>query len=137
MKKIGIGLLVLLLVSIGGAAQETDDVISAEVLSSVDKFQPGNEYAVAIKILIAAPYHINSDQPTEDFMVPTTISFNTEGGLEFSEPEFPTPLIKSLSLSEMPMQVYEESAVVVARLMVPDDFNGTEILIAGSIEYQA
>ncbi len=137
MKKFGIGLLFLVLALTGGVAQETDEVISVEVLSSVDKFQPGNEYAIAIKILIAAPYHINSDQPTEDFMVPTTINFNIEGGLEFAAPEFPTPMVKSLSLSEMPLEVYEESAVILSRVKIPEDFRESQIQISGSVEYQA
>jgi len=135
MRRIAISLLCLV-ISVG-LSQDTDEVVSAQVLSSVDKFQVGSEYSIAINLRIAAPYHINSDQPTEDFMVPTTIHFNTAKGLGFSMPEFPPPLVKSLSLSEMPLEVYEESVVILSRVTVPADFSDSSVTISGSIEYQA
>lgn len=138
MKKLGAFCMILLLLLLAavGSAQETE-IVNVEVLSSVDRFQPGSEYALALKVEIAAPYHINSDQPTEDFMVPTTVSFDVEGGLVYSVPEFPPPLVKSLSLSELPLEVYEESAVILTRLAIPSDFSGSQITISGRIEYQA
>lgn len=118
-------------------AQNSDDIISIKVLSSVDKFRPGQTHKIALEVNIESPFHINSEHPTEDYMVPTVVSFEQEEGITFGQPEFPTALIKTLGFSETPLEVYEGTIIIHSSITLASDFEREEVQIRGIIEYQA
>jgi thiol:disulfide interchange protein DsbD len=129
--------LVLLTALVPISAQNSDDVIAAAVISSVDKFQPGVEHRIAVEIRIQGRYHINSIQPTEDFLIPTTVSLAGPEGVVFGKLEFPAALRKTLSFSPKPLEVYEGTLRVLSSITLPKTFKEKELAITGRVEYQA
>jgi len=83
MRKTGLWPLLFLMICVvagADAAQNADDILSVRILASVERVQPGQPQAIALIIKIKEPYHINSEVPIEDFLVPTSVSFaDTEG----------------------------------------------------------
>jgi thiol:disulfide interchange protein DsbD len=120
-----------------GFTQNADDVISVRLFSSEDKLETGKNNSVSIEIKIKEPFHINSRQPAEDYLIPVTISFSGKEGLVFSGTEFPEPEIKLLGFSDIPLSIYEGTFVVKTLVKLPSSFEGSEVLISGTIGYQA
>jgi thiol:disulfide interchange protein DsbD len=140
MKKIGplqILLLVVLLAGGPGAAQNADDILSVRVLASVDRLQTGQSQAAALVIKIKEPYHINSEIPAEDFLVPTSVSFADAPGVRYSSPEFPPAETRDLSFSDLPLEVYEGTFTVFFNLILDAEFVDSDVRVSGSIQYQA
>lgn len=137
MKRFGIVLLLLISLSWAALAQNSDDVISVRLISSKNKLQPGKIQAIALEVSIKEPYHINSDQPTEDFLVPTIVTLTSAKGIQLAAVEFPPAVIKALSFSTTPLAIYEEKVILLSSITIPDSFSDKELTISGSIEYQA
>ncbi len=137
MKKLALCLL-LVFVSLSNCfAENKDDIISVKVIGFQAELRRGEENPISLEITIKEPYHINSPQPTDDFVIPTSISFNAEKGLEYSSLEFPEEEFKRFEFSENPMPVFEGTIRVTAVITIPASFQEGEVIISGTITYQA
>ncbi len=137
MRKIGLWLIFLMFVAGAAAAQNADDILSVRILASVDRLQHGQSQAIALVIKIKAPYHINSETPAEDFLVPTTISFADIEGVRYTSTEFPPAETRDLSFSDMPLEVYEGTFTVFCTLTLDASYSEKNVNVSGSIQYQA
>ncbi len=137
MRRLFVILLFLIIGLTYGFTQNADDVISVKLFSSEDKLEPGKNNPVSIEIKIEKPFHINSQQPTENYLIPVTISFSGKEGLVFSGTEFPESEIKLLGFSDTPLSIYEGTFVVKTLVKLPASFEGSEVMISGTIGYQA
>ncbi len=83
MKRSGIFLAVLFFTLIAGHtltyAQLGGHVKPVQLLTyqSFDKVYPGSEFKVAVKVMVDSGWHINSDKPHEDFLIPSQFSVDT------------------------------------------------------------
>ncbi len=137
MRKTGLWLMFLMFVVGAAAAQNADDILSVRILASVDRLQPGQSQAIALVIKIKAPYHINSETPAEDFLVPTSISFADTEGVRYTSTEFPPAETRDLSFSDMPLEVYEGTFTVFCTLTLDAAYAEKGVKVSGSIQYQA
>jgi thiol:disulfide interchange protein DsbD len=125
------------LMPIALTAQASDDIITVKLISSVDKLQPGAANRLALEIQIKAPYHINSVELTEEYMIPTSVSLTGPEGVDFGKLEFPEAVLKTLSFSDTPLSVYEGTLRVFSTITLPGSFDGREITVTGAVGYQA
>lgn len=139
MKKITIALVLVFLKFGAGldGAPSPDEILSVKVLSSSDKFKPGEIYAIALELKIDPLYHINSDQPPNEDFIATTVHFEPQAGLKFDPPSFPEAEYKMLGFSQMPLPVYEGSLIIFSSVHLSPDVPGDEIDVRGRIGYQA
>ena len=117
--------------------QSEEPIVSVKVIPSAEKFKPGQTYELSLELSIRAPYHINSDQPTEDFLIPTTVDFALKKGVTFGRVIFPPAEMRKLELSENPLSIYEGKILIKTSVTLAADFKGKELLIEGRIGYQA
>jgi len=103
---------IILIWAVSGFAQNADDVISLKILSPAHTLEAGKSNPFSIEVTIKKTFHINSNKPTEDYLVPVSIEFNAQKGLIFGEAEFPKPEIKTLGFSQKPLSIYEGTFVI-------------------------
>jgi len=118
-------------------AQTDEPIVSAKVIPSAEKFKPGQTYELSLELTIRAPYHINSDQPTEDYLIPTTVDLTPKKGVSFGPVIFPPAEMKKLELSENPLSIYEGKIQIKTSVTLAADFKEKDLLIEGRIGYQA
>jgi len=123
----------------GGAAfpQAKDDVVTVKVLPAAETVKAGQTVSVTLEVSIRAPYHIQSDQPSEDYLIATTVDLKTPAGVTFERIKLPKGEMRKLSLSENPLSIYEGTIKITFDAKVAADFAGTEFAIEGSLGYQA
>ena len=63
-----------------GYASQTP--VTASVTTSVDRLAQGESADVRLAVSIADGWHINSNEPGQDFLIPTTIEFEVPAGDE-------------------------------------------------------
>jgi thiol:disulfide interchange protein DsbD len=117
--------------------QSEEPIVSVKVIPSAEKFKLGQTYELSLELSIRAPYHINSDQPTEDFLIPTTVDFALKKGVSFGRVIFPPAEMRKLELSENPLSIYEGKILIKTSVTLAADFKEKELLIEGRIGYQA
>lgn len=118
-------------------SQTNEDIISAKFLSSVQKLKAGNSYSLAVEIRIDPPYHINAQTPSEDFLIPTTLTIETPEGITLGKLSFPEAKIKKFEFSESPLAVYEETILIFTTLSISTDVTVSEFTLKGIVGYQA
>jgi len=111
--------------------------VSAQLIFPVEQLAKQNSYEILIKIEIEEPWHINSNQPLEDFLIGTEISFEPVEGLTFGKIQFPDPELKTFSFSEGEMSVYEGSFFALSTITISPNIELDQASIKGNVFYQA
>jgi len=136
MKRLSPFLILLPLVGLFALAQ-SQDIVSVKVLPSAEAFKLGETYSLTLEVSVRVPYHINAEQPLEDFLIGTTVDFKSHPGVTYKKVTFPTAEIRKLELSGNPMAIYEGTVRITAEIALAADFTGKELLIEGKLGYQA
>jgi thiol:disulfide interchange protein DsbD len=118
-------------------AQAQEQILSVKVIPASEPFKPGQTHGLTLEITIRPPYHINSDQPTEDYLIGATVDFKPREGVRYGKIKFPPGEMRKFSLAENPLSVYEGQIKVTAEVSLAADFKGKTLLIEGTVGYQA
>ncbi len=131
--------LIGLILALGPAAfaQKDEPIVKVNLIPPEDGFKAGRTAVLTLELNIRAPYHINADQPSEDYLVGTTVDFKACPGVTFGRLVFPPPVMKRMGFSDKPLAIFEGSARITADAAVALDFKGRELIVEGSIGYQA
>ena len=142
MKRTGIFLAVLFFTFIAGNsisfAQLGSDVKPVHLLTyqSFDKVYPGSEFKVAVKVMVDSGWHINSDKPHEDFLIPSQFSMDTSL-FKIVKVAYPQAEDIKLDISETPLSVWEREVYVAAMVKAPDSLAPGEYTLPLYLDYQA
>lgn len=137
MKKAALALMVIAACGWPAFAQTEESIVTVKVIPSAEVFKPGRAYALALEITIRPPYHINADIPSEDYLIGTTVDFQSVPGVTFGKVAFPPAEMRRFSFSENPLAVYQGTIKVSAEAALADHFNGSAVPIEGTVSYQA
>ncbi len=130
----------LLLQTTGVFAQfgsDNSDVISINPFLSVDQIRPGDKFKVGLEATLLGNWHINSNQPAEDFLIPTRLSMTTDAGVVFGDVNYPVGMDIKFAFSETPLSVYEGKVVFWLEAEAVPDLRPGEITLGGTFRYQA
>jgi thiol:disulfide interchange protein DsbD len=116
---------------------QNQDIVTVKIVPAMETLKPGQAYPLTLEVAVRAPYHINSDQPLDEFLIGTTVDFKPEPGLTYKKVTFPQAEMRKLELSDKPMAIYEGTVKITAELDLAPDFKGREATIAGTLGYQA
>jgi len=137
MKSIPAAITVLLCFFLSASAQDPASVVSIRTIAPDQPLKAGKPTAITIELSIASPYHINSDRPLEDYLIPTTLEFAPYPGLTFGKTAFPPAAMKKFSFSDSPMSVYEGVIRVSAEIVADSILKQKDIVLQGKVRYQA
>ncbi|NIR52688.1 hypothetical protein GWO43_29190, partial [candidate division KSB1 bacterium] len=88
------------------------EVVTTETFLSVDKVRPEDQFKIAIKGKIDDKWHVNSNNPSEEFLIPTVVKFDSMPNIEVSRIEYPEGEMRRFEFSENPLSVYEGEVIV-------------------------
>ncbi|MGD9125264.1 MAG: protein-disulfide reductase DsbD N-terminal domain-containing protein [Desulfarculaceae bacterium] len=94
------------------------ELVQVEVLHSRDAYPQGSSHALALRLRIAPGYHINSNQPQDDSLIPTKLKFHSPPGLRLGEPKFPQPKMHKPAFLPQAVPVYGGTLVIRTRVTV-------------------
>jgi len=107
-----------------------DPVFGARLKADRDQAVAGDVVRLAVLVTIDRGWHVNSDDPGDDFSMPTTLEWQLPEGWSVTDVAFPDGEHLSFEFSETPIEVWEKRVVIVADLRVPDAAAGpTELAV--------
>jgi thiol:disulfide interchange protein DsbD len=118
-------------------AQDSATVVSIRPIAPVEPFRAGKPMIVAVELAIASPYHINSDRPLEDYLIPTTLEFSPQPGVTFGKTTFPNSLVKKFAFSQSPLSVFEGTVRILTEITLDPGTKQEGIALQGKVRYQA
>ena len=90
----------------------------AEVLADRDGVSPGEILSLAVRVTLNGEFHVNSHNPSRDYLIPTRIEADSTGELEFGEWIYPEGEARKFPFSEEPLQIYEGTFLIRGTLKV-------------------
>jgi DsbC/DsbD-like thiol-disulfide interchange protein len=96
----------------------------------------GGTAKVALSILVDQGFHVNSDKPTDKYLIPLRLTWSP-GALESKDVAFPKPETAKLPFSEKPVSIFSGSFQIVTQFKVPRDAPPGPATVIGKLRYQA
>ncbi len=84
----------------------------------------GEELRLAVEITVDRGWHVNSDNPGDEFSLPTEVDFRLPDGWLSPVVSFPDGEALEFEFSDTPVEVWEDRAVILANLVVPQSAVG-------------
>lgn len=96
----------------------------------------GVETPVKLHVKLNSGYHVNSDKPADEYLIPLRLTW-TSGPLAVKSITFPPPRMEKYSFSEKPLSVYTGDFDIITKFAAPASTPKGEKLVSGKLRYQA
>ena len=96
----------------------------------------GRATQARITLSIPGGLHVNSNRPSGEYSIPTTVRLNGRG-VKVSSVRYPRGKNRRFQFSNEPINVYEGRVTFPFTVTVPSDFKGSQIRITAVVRYQA
>jgi hypothetical protein len=90
-----------------------------------------------IPVSVLAGYHVNSNKPTLDYLIPLKLTWTATGALEGGEVDYPQPQLEKYDFEEKPLSIYTGNFDLTARFKVAGNAPGGPGAVVGKLRYQA
>jgi thiol:disulfide interchange protein DsbD len=114
-----------------------DPVVSVRAIAPAESLKAGKPSVLTVELDISNPYHINSDHPLEDYLIPTTLELEPQPGVVFGKAIFPVAQIKKLPVSDSPMAVFEGIVRITVEVTPASTLTPRDFVVRGLVRYQA
>jgi hypothetical protein len=131
----------------GAAANATQDasalpspsaVVKPAAYVSLDPVPRGREFQIAIVVEIARGFHMNSHKPTDQYLIPTTLTAQLPAGLQLLDTIYPDGRLEKFSFSPTkPLDVYSGTVTFRIRVAAGTDAALGATTIPIILRYQA
>ncbi len=112
------------------------DIVKVNIYKSFDKIHAGSQLKLAVESDIDRAYHINSNRPNEDFLIPTQIKIN-DNRFKIIKTAYPEAHDLKLGFSEKPVSVFQGKVLFGLLVQIPDSLKTGEYVIPVELTYQA
>ncbi len=127
--------LAALLLAVPAAAQP--EHVVALRLEAGSAFAPGADAKVVAKVEVDEHWHMNSNQPTLDFLIPTELTLELPAGSGTPAIAYPAHKMLKVPYTEEPIAVYDGKFDIVATFRLPADAKPGKLPIKAVLGYQA
>ena len=95
--------------------------------------------AVQAKIPVAVRpgFHVNSNTPTEEYLIPLKLTWTSAGALENGSVTYPKPAMEKYEFAEKPLSVFTGDFELVANFKVAANAPAGPGAAVGKLHYQA
>ncbi|MBK7629984.1 MAG: protein-disulfide reductase DsbD [Ignavibacteriales bacterium] len=115
---------------------QNQDVAKISVKDNSIKIKQGEQVSVEILLTINSGWHINSNKPNDEFLIPSVITTKSDG-LKLVEVKYPKAHELKLSFSDEPVSVYEATTTAILTLKPNKDATIGKHKLVITLEYQA
>jgi thiol:disulfide interchange protein DsbD len=96
----------------------------------------GSQVDAKLALELQAGYHVNSNKPMEDYLIPLRLTWNP-GPLTPGDVIYPQPQLETYSFSKVPLSVFSGSFALVTRFTAPANAPLGPSTLTGKLRYQA
>jgi hypothetical protein len=90
-----------------------------------------------IPISVEPGFHVNSNTPSEDYLIPLKLTWVSLGALEGGHVTYPKPSMEKYAFSEKPLSVFTGNFDLTVDFKVMANAPGGPGMAAGKLRYQA
>lgn len=131
------GFFLINLLSLNLFAQPGTIGISLIPVYETDGAHTGTSYRVAVEVKLDTGFHVNSNEPLEDFLIPTILQMNPPSGIELTRIAWPVPFMLNQAGANQPLAVFEEQFMIGAEFELAPELSIGSYIVPGTLQYQA
>jgi thiol:disulfide interchange protein DsbD len=113
------------------------DLVKIKTYQSFDKVYAGTEFKLAVQVEVAEGWHINSDKPYDEYLIPTSLSILENPNFKLTKVAYPKSHDFKFSFSESPLSVWEGQVYFGALVEVDSNVSPGVYSLIVELEYQA
>ncbi len=124
----------------GAATQPGRISIELATVAEADVAHAGATHRVALDARLqpaGSGLHVNSNEPLEDFLIPTVLTVEPPAGMAVEGLAWPEPILLEQQGADKPLAVYEESFAIGVALAIDPDVAPGSYAVPASLRYQA
>jgi cytochrome c biogenesis protein CcdA/DsbC/DsbD-like thiol-disulfide interchange protein/thiol-disulfide isomerase/thioredoxin len=117
------------------AAQRGGIRVDTQWTLEADGVHPGGELKAALDVQLQESFHVQSNKPLEDFLIPTELKFDPPEGFSVKEIVYPEPIL--IESAQQKLAVFEEKFAIGVLIAANGSVAPGEYAIPASLRYQA
>ena len=86
---------------------------------------------------VQAGFHVNSNTPTDEYLIPLKLTWTSTGALEGGHVTYPKPTLEKYEFSDSPLSVFTGNFDLVADFKVAANASAGPGVAVGKLRYQA
>ncbi len=114
--------------------------IDIATVAEADVAHAGSTHRVAVDARLepaGSGLHVNSNEPLEDFLIPTVLTVEPPAGIAVAGLAWPEPVMLEQQGAEQPLAVFEETFAIGVALAIEGDLAPGDYEVPASLRYQA
>ena len=112
-----------------------NDLVKIKTYKSFDKIYPGGEIKLAVKAKIDSTWHINSNKPYDDYLIPTKLTLENKD-FNIEKTLYPKPHDLKLSFSEKPLSVWQDNILIGCLVKANGNLSPGNYPVVVTLDYQ-
>lgn len=96
----------------------------------------GDTAVAKVKVQLRAGYHVNSNTPSDDYLIPLKLSWKPDP-LQVDEVVYPKPQLEKYAFSDKPLSVFSGEFELATKFKVPANAPNGPAILEGKLRYQA
>lgn len=85
---------------------QVENIVKLSIQKNAVEVQIGKQFSIEANALINSSWHINSNKPNDEFLIPTVVTAKGKG-IKLFKIKYPKPLELNFSFSDSPVSVFE------------------------------
>jgi cytochrome c biogenesis protein CcdA len=115
----------------GSVEPDTDWIFDASAA------HPGTTIHAAVEVQFPGKFHVQSNKPLDEFLIPTILTVTPPEGLTVREVVYPAPVMFEVLGFDEPLAVFDQTFVIGVALEVGKDVRPGRFAIKSTLGYQA
>ena len=113
--------------------------IRVDVLARLasDGAHAGSRVYAALEVELEQGYHVNSNQPLDDFLIPTVLTLDLPDGISVRAIAYPDAILFDQTGQDTPLAVFEEKFVIGVALDLSEALPLGDHVVPATLRYQA
>jgi thioredoxin:protein disulfide reductase len=113
-------------------------VVKPHTYVSFEPVPRGKEFQAAVVVDIARGFHMNSHKPSDEYLIPTTLTPQMPAGFQLADTMYPEGRLEEFSFSpNKPLNVYTGSVTLKLRILAQANAPLGAVMIPVILRYQA
>ncbi len=112
------------------------EILNFSVIKSHEKLKSGNVISLILKVKLDEGWHINSNKPNEDYLIPTEVTISSDKPILISDVIYPEGKNVSFGFTEQPVSVFEKNFDILLKLKVSDNLDAGKVKVHVKLKYQ-
>ena len=129
--------LTLMLSGLAASGLAQPPTVLIDEVTETDAVHAGTTARVGLDVVLDPGYHVNSDAPLDDLLIPTVLRLDPPEGFTLEGVAFPEAILLEQVGVDEPLAVFEEEFTIGAALRVDASLAPGAYTVPGTLRYQA